>query len=101
MSNARLNWKLPTTRVQGEALPEAQIAFVELQMSADGGTNFSGLIQASPSVLEHLVTDLDPGDYIFRGIVEDTEGRRSDHVEATDSILSAPSALPEFTVTIE
>ena len=55
MANARLTWVLPTNRIQGEALPEAQIAFVEIQMSADGGANYSGLAQVPPPELEFLV----------------------------------------------
>jgi hypothetical protein len=101
MSNARLAWVLPTDRVQGEALPEAQIDFVEISMSADGGANYSGLAQVPPPTLEHLVSDLNPGTYMFRGVVVDKDGRRSDDADVTASILSAPSALPDFTVTIE
>lgn len=102
MSNLRLRWTLPTERVLGEALPPAQIAFVEIQMSADGGANYSGLIQAPPDTLEHLITDANPGTYLFRGTVEDIEGRRSSDFDITsDPILSAPNPLGAFTVTIE
>jgi len=101
MANARLTWVLPTNRIQGEALPEAQIAFVEIQMSADGGANYSGLAQVPPPELEFLVADLNPGTYLFRGIVEDIDGRRSDAVDTSASILSVPSELPTFEVTIE
>jgi hypothetical protein len=101
MSNAVLAWTLPTTRVEGEALPEAQIDFCEIQMSADGGANFSGVVQAGPAVLTQTIEDLNPGTYFFRCIVQDMDGRRSDHVEISGSILSAPEAVPSFTVTIE
>jgi hypothetical protein len=109
MSNARLKWLLPTVRVGGEALPVAEIAFVEILMSADGGNNFSGLTQAIPTVLEHVVNDLAPGTYAFRAIVQDTDGRRSaeNNIQADvgdgglPPVVSAPAAVPEFTVTIE
>ena len=101
MSNVRLTYTLPTQRVLGEALPEAQIAFVEIQMSADAGANFSGLAQVPPPALEYLVQDLDPGTYIFRGIVQDINGLRSVETDATADILSAPAGLSAFTVTIE
>ncbi len=109
MSNARLTWSLPVVRVGGEALPVTEIEFVEIQMSADGGNNFSGLIQAEPALLEHVVNDLAPGTYVFRAIVQDTEGRRSTAAEAVAEVdggglppvLSAPAAVPDFTVVIE
>jgi hypothetical protein len=101
MSNARLSWVWPTTRVEGEALPESQIQHNEISVSADGGSNFSGLAQVAPPTTEHVVADLAPGTYIFRGVVVDKDDRRSDAVDATGSVLSAPSALGDFTVTIE
>ena len=101
MANVRLAWTLPTTRVQGEALPESEIAFVEIQMSADGGANYSGLAQVAPPILEFVAQDLNPGTYLFRGIVEDVDGRRSAAADATADILSVPNALGTFTVTIE
>jgi hypothetical protein len=71
-------------------------------MSADGGENFSGLVQASPPDIEHFIADIAPGTYIFRGVVVDTEGRHSDVTEVTsEPVLSAPEALADFTVTIE
>ena len=106
MSNARLAWTWPTQRVLGEALPLAQIAMFEISMSADGGANFSGLAQVIPvpgePQGEHLVADLAPGTYIFRGIVVDTEDRRSAESEVTSApILSAPEPVADFAVTIE
>jgi hypothetical protein len=109
MSNARLNWTLPTTRVGGVALDVTDIEFVEILMSADGGNNFGGVVQAPPSVLEHVVADLASGTYIFKAIVQDTEGRRSAEVtraaEVGDGglppVVGPPTAVPSFTVTIE
>lgn len=103
MSNLRLAWTLPTERVLGEALPPAQISLVEVQMSADGGATYNGLFQETDtSVLERLLEDVDPGTYFFRGVVEDTEGRRSiDFDIQSDTVLSAPNGLGTFTVTIE
>lgn len=103
MSNLRLAWTLPTERVLGEALPPAQIKHVEVQMSADGGATYNGLFQETDmSVLGRLLTDVDPGTYMFRGVVEDTDGRRSTDFDITsDPVLSAPNGLGTFTVTIE
>jgi len=102
MSTARLTWTWPTSRVLGEALPEAQIEHLEISVSADGGENFSGLAQVPPPDTEHVVADLAPGTYIFRAVVVDTEARRSDTAEVTtDQILSAPEAVADLSVTIE
>lgn len=102
MSNLVLNWTLPTTRILGEALPPEQIEFVEIQMSADGGVNYGGLSQQPPSVLTQTLTDVDPGTYMFRGIVQDTRGERSGDFDITsEAILSAPNPLESFTVTVE
>jgi len=106
MSNARLAWTWPTNRVLGEALPLAQIKHLELSMSADGGANFSGLAQVPPvanePTAEHLVADLAPGTYIFRGVVFDTQDRTSSTEEVTSTpILSDPNPVADFTVTIE
>lgn len=105
MSNARLAWTWPTNRVLGEALPLAQIQHLEIRMSADGGENFSGLAQVEPAgepTAEHLIADIAPGTYIFRGVIVDTEGRLSDTEEITsDPVLSNPNPIADFTVTIE
>jgi hypothetical protein len=107
MSNLRLNWVLPTTRVGGEALTPAQIEFIEIQMSADGGLTYNGLVQAPPSTLEHLVVDADPGTYHFKGVVQDLDGRRStSHDISTTNPgvpipTAPPSELPVFTVVVE
>lgn len=107
MSNLRLNWVLPTTRVDGAELLPEQIEFVEIRMSADGGLNYNGLVQAPPGTLEHVVTDVDPGTYLFSGVVQDITGRRSasHDISTTDPgvpiPIAPPSALPEFTVVVE
>lgn len=106
MSNARLTWTWPTNRVLGEPLPLAQIQYLEISMSADAGSNFSGLAQVEPidgePTAEHVVTDLAPGTYMFRGVVVDTEARTSSVEEITsEPILSDPNPVADFTVTIE
>lgn len=105
MANARLTWTWPTQRELGEVLDQSDILHLEINMSADGGANFSGLAQVPPvageSTVEHVVSDLNPGTYIFRAVVVDTDNRRSGVAEAGDSILSPPEALADFTVTIE
>jgi len=104
MTDVLINFTLPTERDLGEPFTREEIAFVEIRMSADGGENFSGLVQIPQNPepkLDHLVEGLDPGTYIFHGIIEDTDGRRSDHKEAIAGLLSKPAQLPTFTVTIQ
>lgn len=104
MSNARIQWVLPTTRESGLPLAESEIAFVEVLMSADGGTNYVMVDQVAPPTLEVLVSDLDVGTYHFKAVVEDSNQRRSaDSAEVTGEVLdtSNPSAIPTLTVTIE
>lgn len=106
MSTAKLTWTWPTNRVLGEALPLAQIKHLEISMSADGGDNFSGLAQVPPvagePTGEHSVADLQPGTYMFRGVVVDTEDRNSSVEEITsETILSDPNPIADFSVTIE
>ena len=110
MSNLRLAWTLPTTRMDGAALAPDEIEFVEINMSADGGSNYSGLVQAPPETLEHVVSDVDPGTYSFTGVVQDLGGLRSPPVLITAEAGGnppvpgdpvPPSALPEFSVVVE
>ena len=102
MSTATLRWTWPTNRVLGEALPLAQIQHLEISMSADAGDNFSGLAQVPPPATDLLVNDLAPGTYIFRAVVVDTEGRNSSVEEITsETILSAPNPIADFSVKIE
>lgn len=77
MANLRITWVLPTLRESGKALPADQIASVRLEQSADLGANFVQIDNFPRTVLETLVTDLEPGEWQFRGTVVDTVGRES------------------------
>jgi hypothetical protein len=102
MARATLNWSLPTTRVNGDALTPGEIAFTDISMSADGGANWAPPIQVpSDAVQTFVVDDLTPGTYLFRATVEDTDGRRSADAEVSGSVLAEPAAIADLTVTIE
>lgn len=102
MARATLNWTLPTTRANGDPLMLVEIVETEISMSADGGTNFSPPISVpSDAVQTFVVDDLAVGTYIFRAVVIDTDGRRSAEAEAGASVLDAPSAIADLSVTIE
>jgi len=102
MARATLNWTLPTTRVDGVTLDPSEIDRTDIVMSADGGANFSPPASVLPTEPQAFVVEnLTAGSYLFRAIVVDTAGRVSDHAEATGSVLDAPSAIADLTVTIE
>lgn len=102
MARATLNWTLPTTRVNGAALTPAEIDRTDIMMSADGGNTFSTPVQVPSDAVQTFVIDnLDPGDYVFRAIVIDTDGRASASADVTGAVLAAPSAIGDLTVTIE
>lgn len=104
MSDARIAWVLPTTRESGLPLAESEIQFVEILMSADGGTNYVIAGAIAPPILELVVSDLDVGMYHFKAVVVDSNDRRSaDSVPVIGDVLdtSPPSGIASMTVTIE
>lgn len=99
MANVKVMWTLPVVRQSGKPLPAGDIASVEIAQSADGGANFGVIDVVPPNVLELVVTDLEPGDWFFRGVVVDTAGRRSNAV--IRSIAIADNTPPgELTLTL-
>jgi hypothetical protein len=101
MARVTLNWTLPDTRTNGAALPQSAISHTDISMSADGGANFSPPAEVpSDGDQKFEVDGLTFGDYIFRAVVEDNAGRRSDDADVTGTILAPPSAIADLTVTI-
>jgi hypothetical protein len=105
MANVRLNWTgaLPTTRESGKPLAPEDIQGVRLELSADGGASF-GVFDTYPTVVtEAVVTDLEPGGWVFRFTVIDTQGRESTplDVAATVEDRSNPSPLTSVDVSVE
>lgn len=87
MANVKVVWALPTVRVSGGPLDISEIAGVELAISGDAGHNFTVTDPPFPtSVTETVFTDLEPGGWLFRGVVIDTAGRRSNPVIAAITI---------------
>ena len=76
MANVNVNWVLPTTRTSGKPLNPADIAAMHLSISIDG-VNFSPFNSFAPDVLSTEVTELEPGEWFFSGVVEDTQQRVS------------------------
>ena len=102
MADVQVNWVLPTTRISGFPLDPADIAHVEIHLSADGGNSYGKIGEYPPSVLSMTQTELDPGEWFFQGIVVDTKGKASKplvnaiYIEDT----SDPSALQELTLNL-
>lgn len=100
--NVTVSWVLPTTRESTKPLDVAQIASVELSISADGGANWSVYGLFTPDVLSTVVPELEIGEWSFSGVVIDTAGKRSKPKVAVAVVPdeTAPSALGELTVTL-
>lgn len=103
MANVKLTWTLPTTRQSGRPLPVEEIAAVEIAQSADGGASFGVIDVLPPTVLSTVVSELEPGEWFFRGVVLDKNGRRS--AARTGSIVvpdeTPPGELPTLTLALE
>lgn len=80
--NVNVSWVLPTTRASGLPLNPADIAQVELSMSVDGAT-WTEYDTFLPATTQTVVPELDIGEWFFRGVVRDTNGRLSAPVDAS------------------
>ena len=102
MASVKLNWVLPVNRESGKPLKIEDIKSVEIQMSADLGANYVTLESFTSDVLETVVQDLEPGDWYFRGLVHDIQGRVSKPV-VSNIILAdntPPGALQTLTLSL-
>ncbi len=103
MANVRITYQLPDTRQSGRPLPVSEISGVEIAQSADGGATFGVIDVLPPTTLETVVTELEPGEWFFRGVVVDTAGKRS--APKFGSIVvpdtTPPGELPVLTLALE
>jgi hypothetical protein len=95
MQTVNVSWALPTTRESGRPLDPAAIAFVRLEISADGGANYGKFGDFTPDVLATDVPDLEPGAWFFRGTVTDKAGKTSKPLVGSITLAdtSPPGAL--------
>ena len=102
MANVKLNWVLPTTRESGKPLAPEDVGHVTILLSADGGANFGEFGQFTRDVLETTVTDLEPGNWVFGGVVVDTAKKASKMTTANITIpdATAPGALISLTLSL-
>ncbi len=102
MNNALVKWTLPTTRQGGGALPVEDIDTTQVSVSGDAGGNFALFANVPPTGPQQAVlSDMDPGDYIFRIVVVDDAGQpgTATHLAGTVADDSAPGAVTGATVT--
>lgn len=89
MSNVRISWVLPTTRVDGRPL---EVLHTRIEMKVDGAPSFTEINTITPDVAQTLLlADVDPGSYAFRGITVDLQGLESAPAEGS---IVVPNALP-------
>jgi hypothetical protein len=100
MANVRLTWGLPTVRGSGKPQDPALLSGVEIAVSSDGGQTFTVTDLFPPAVLTTDFTDLEPGEWFFRGVAIDTAGRRGPASVSSVSLAdtSPPGPLSAFTV---
>lgn len=101
MPNVTLVWTLPNKRESGRPLNPADIMGVEIAASVDN-TTFTVMEVLPPTSTEVTLTELEPGDWFFRGVVVDKDGRRSAPVTITQTVpdTSPPQGLPNFSATV-
>lgn len=94
MANVKVTWALPVARESVRPLAPADIHHVRLEISADGGANYGVFWTFGASILEATVTDLEPGEWWFRGIVVDTASRQSQPVSSSITIADTTPPGP-------
>jgi len=102
MPDVKVNWVLPTTRTSEKPLSVGEIDYVEILISSDGGASFGSYGQYEANVLETVVTDLEPGEWFFAGVVVDINGKASKQTKANITIPddTPPNALLSLTLTL-
>lgn len=100
--NVNVAWVLPTTRESNRPLDPADIAGVELSISADGGANWSVYDTFPPTVLSTVIPELDIGTWLVSGRVKDTAGKfgkpKQGSIVVPDE--TAPGELLELTLSL-
>lgn len=88
----RVTWDLPTERTGGGALPVAEIRDTIVEISADGGANYTALLPVSPGLPQEVfVPDLEVGSWQFRMTVFDiTDQQSAPHIEVHVIVDDSP-----------
>lgn len=99
--NVNVSWDLPTTRESNLPLNPDDIQHVEVSLSANLGGDFTIINTIEPPTTDITVPDLDVGDWIFRLVVVDTDGRRSINIDVDVNVPDEtnPSSVVNVQVT--
>jgi hypothetical protein len=99
--NVTVAWVYPTTRESGKPLNPADIAGMELSLSVDGAT-WSVYNTFANNVVSTTVPELEAGEWFFRGVVKDIQGRSSSPLVKSIVIPdeTPPAALANLTLTL-
>ena len=103
MNNLTVTWKLPTSRTGGGQLTPADLDDTIVEMSADGGSNYSPLDPVPPDAPQQAyIPDLPFGTYHFRITVVDLLGQTSAPLEGSYTLqdTSAPNPATDLTFAI-
>lgn len=103
MKSVTLTWDLPTTREQGGPLPPTEIDKVQVQASADGGTNWVNAGDVLPTDPQTFtMSDLDIGTWMFRVIVIDTNAVPSQPADITVNVAddSPPNPVNNLSASV-
>lgn len=100
MANVRVSWKNPATRVGGRPLAPADIAYVRVELSADGGQNFGEVGRVVGESFDQ--TELEPGTYVFRLTVVDKQSPPALSAPVSQSVTLAEAApSPVASIVVE
>lgn len=81
----------PTTRADGTALTQAEIARMDVEFSVDNGVTFTNVGHAAANQTSFVATDLSPGSYLARATATDTQ---------TPPLTSIPSTVVSFVIPV-
>ena len=100
--NVTVTWGLPTTRESGAPLAATDIDYTAGSISVDGVT-FTPLSQVlATAPQEVFMPDVDIGDWVFRLVVFDKNGRASQPVDTLFNVPdeSAPGTVVNVNITM-
>ena len=102
MADVRVDWQFPSVRASGRPLNTADIKHTVIEMSADLGANFGVIATVAAPGMTYTQTELEPGEWRFRGYVVDTGDRPGAPVYGSIVIADTtpPGPLQVFTVTL-